>query len=91
MPSSKIDDLIDIIEGNRKFVKCLFVYNKIDQISLEEVDEIARKYYLNYIFIKKIFRPDSVVISCNYNLNMEFLLEKIWEKLALVRVYTKKV
>ncbi len=35
--------MIDVIEGNRKFVKCLYVYNKIDQVSLEEVDEIARK------------------------------------------------
>ena len=35
--------MIDVIEGNRKFVKCLYVYNKIDQASLEEVDEIARK------------------------------------------------
>lgn len=39
----KIDDMIDVIEGNRKFVKCLYVYNKIDQIGLEDVDEIARK------------------------------------------------
>ena len=24
-----VDDLIDIIEGNRKYVKCLYVYNKV--------------------------------------------------------------
>jgi len=24
------DDLIDVIEGNRRYVKCLYVYNKID-------------------------------------------------------------
>lgn len=81
-----IDDFIDVIEGNtyspklkgnRKYVKCLYVYNKIDTISLEEVDEIAR-------------RKDHVVISCHMKLNLEYLLEKIWEKLDLVRVYTKK-
>lgn len=33
-----VDDLIDVIEGNRKYVKCLYVYNKIDTISIEEVD-----------------------------------------------------
>jgi ribosome-interacting GTPase 1 len=32
---STIDDLIDIVEGNRKYVKCLYCYNKIDCISLE--------------------------------------------------------
>ena len=36
-----VDDLIDIIEGNRKFVKCLYVYNKIDTISLEDVDYLS--------------------------------------------------
>lgn len=38
-----VDDLIDVIEGNRKYVKCLYVFNKIDTISMEEVDEIARR------------------------------------------------
>jgi ribosome-interacting GTPase 1 len=38
-----------------------------------------------------MFRPDSCVISCHMNLNMDYLLELIWDKLALVRVYTKKV
>ena len=36
-----VDDLIDVIEGNRKYVKCLYVYNKIDTISIEEVDAIS--------------------------------------------------
>ena len=30
------------IQGNRRYVKCLYVYNKIDVCSMEEVDEIAR-------------------------------------------------
>lgn len=34
--------------------------------------------------------PHHVVISCEMNLNMDYLLEKVWEYLALVRVYTKK-
>ena len=37
-----VDDLIDAIEGNRKYVECLYVYNKIDAISLEEVNHLAR-------------------------------------------------
>lgn len=24
-----VDDLIDIIEGNRRYIKCLYVYNKV--------------------------------------------------------------
>ena len=35
-------------------------------------------------------QPNTVVISCNMRLNFDGLLEKIWEHLDLVRVYTKK-
>lgn len=52
-------------------------YNKIDQISLEEVDELAR-------------RPNTVVISCGLNLNLDYLMDEIWRNLGLIRVYTKK-
>jgi len=72
-----VDELIDIVEGNRKYVKCLYVYNKIDVCTIEHVDALAR-------------RPNSVVISCNLELGLEYLLEMIWEALGLVRVYTKK-
>lgn len=72
-----VDDLIDVVEGNRKYVRCLYVYNKIDSLSIEEVDEIARL-------------PNSVVISVQMNLNLEYLLQKMWEYLGLVRIYTKR-
>ena len=52
-------------------------YNKIDQISLEEVDRLARQ-------------PHSVVTSCEMGLNLDCLLSKIWDYLCLLRVYTKK-
>ena len=38
-----VDDLIDAIEGNRKYIRCLYVINKVDTISIEEIDEIARR------------------------------------------------
>ncbi|KAG2488630.1 hypothetical protein HYH03_012801 [Edaphochlamys debaryana] len=73
-----VDDLIDVIEGNRRYIKCLYVYNKVDMASMEEVDEIA--HWAN-----------SIPISCSMKLNLDGLLERIWEMMALVRVYTKKV
>jgi len=72
-----IDDLIDILEGNRSYVKGLFVYNKIDMVSMEDIDYLARQ-------------PDTVCISCQLNLGSEYFLEKMWDYLGLVRVYTKK-
>lgn len=71
------DDFIDVIQDNRIYLPCLYVYNKIDCICLEEVDRLARM-------------EDSVVISCNMNLNLDYLLEKIWEYLAMMRIFTKK-
>jgi len=36
------DDLIDVIEGNRVYVPAVYVLNKIDQISIEELDVIYK-------------------------------------------------
>ena len=43
-----VDELIDVIEGNRKYIKCLYVYNKIDTISIEDIDELS-KYVTNVV------------------------------------------
>lgn len=37
------DELIDVICANRVYIPCLYVYNKIDQITIEEVDRLARE------------------------------------------------
>ena len=72
------DDLIDVIEGNRKYVRCLYVYNKIDVLSIEEVDELAHL-------------PHSVPISCVAGLGRDALLAKMWETMDLRRVYSKPI
>ncbi|VDM67741.1 unnamed protein product [Strongylus vulgaris] len=38
-----VDEFIDVIQGNRVYIPCIYVYNKIDQISIEEVDRLARE------------------------------------------------
>lgn len=72
-----VDDFIDVVEGNRKYCKCIYVYNKIDMLDIASVDEIAR-------------RPHSVVISVKQKLNSDYLLERLWAAMEVVRVYTKK-
>mmetsp|Transcript_18550 Transcript_18550/g.44587 ORF Transcript_18550/g.44587 Transcript_18550/m.44587 type:complete len:432 (-) Transcript_18550:49-1344(-) len=74
---ASIDELIDLVEGNRRYIKCLYCYNKIDQITIEEVDVLSRQ-------------PNSIVVSCHANLNMDRLLAKMWEMLALCRIYTRR-
>ena len=37
-PDATIEDFIDVIEGNRVYVPAICVLNKIDAISIEELD-----------------------------------------------------
>lgn len=71
-----VDEFIDVLMGTRRYVNCLYVYNKIDTISLEQVDALARQ-------------PYSVVISVSLELNLDGLRKAIWEQLGLLRIYTK--
>lgn len=75
-PNMTADDLVDVIEGNRVYIPALYVLNKIDAISIEELD-----------LLYKI--PHSVPISSKEWLNIDELSEKMWDALELVRVYTK--
>ncbi|CAG2180882.1 unnamed protein product, partial [Oppiella nova] len=70
------DDLIDVIEGNRIYTPCLYILNKIDQISIEELDIIYRI-------------PHCVPISAHHKWNFDDLLYKTWDYLKLQRIYTK--
>ena len=71
-----VDDLIDAIEGNRVYIPALYVINKIDKITIEELD------LLDQI-------PNYVLISAHLKWNLDELLERIWDKLDLMRIYTK--
>lgn len=70
---ASVDDLIDVIEGNRVYVPVIYVLNKIDQISIEELE-----------IIHKV--PHCVPISAHHKWNFDDLLERIWEYLALVHI-----
>uniref|UniRef100_A0A7S1HUF8 Developmentally-regulated GTP-binding protein 1 n=1 Tax=Eutreptiella gymnastica TaxID=73025 RepID=A0A7S1HUF8_9EUGL len=71
-----VDQLVDVIEGNRVYCSCIYVMNKIDQITVEELDIINRI-------------PHNCPISAKDEWNLDGLLECIWEHLDLIRVYTK--
>ncbi|KDE07557.1 hypothetical protein MVLG_02228 [Microbotryum lychnidis-dioicae p1A1 Lamole] len=71
-----LDEFIDVVEGGRVYIPVVYVLNKIDAISIEELD-----------LLYKI--PNSVPISAREWLNIDELIETMWEKLDLVRIYTK--
>ena len=73
-----VDDFIDVImKDHRKYVKCLYVYNKIDSVSLEFLDQLAKE-------------ASTVVMSCELDLGIQDVVERCWETLQLIRIYTKR-
>ncbi|KAI0750914.1 developmentally regulated GTP binding protein 1 [Daedaleopsis nitida] len=75
-PNATADDLVDVIEGNRVYIPAIYVLNKIDAISIEELDLLYRI-------------PMSVPVSSREWWNIDELIDVMWKTLNLVRVYTK--
>jgi len=72
-----IDDVIDVLEAkSRAYIPVIYALNKIDAISIEELDLLYRI-------------PNACPISSEHGWNIDELLEMMWEKLNLRRVYTK--
>lgn len=65
------------MKDHRTYIKCLYVYNKIDSVSLEFLDRLAHE-------------PDTVVMSCELDLNIHQVVDRCWEELRLIRIYTKR-
>lgn len=55
----------------------LYVYNKIDSVSLDFLDQLARE-------------PDTAVMSCELDLGIQDVVERCWYELQLLRIYTKR-
>lgn len=73
-----VDDFIDVImKDHRKYIQCLYVYNKIDAISLEFLDSLAKE-------------PNTVVMSCEMDLGIDDVVARCWQDLRLTRIYTKR-
>jgi uncharacterized protein len=76
--NATVDDFIDVImKDHRKYIRCLYVYNKIDSVSVDYLDELARE-------------PNTVVMSCELDLGVQDVVERCWQELRLMRIYTKR-
>ena len=73
-----MEELIDILEGNRVYPKKLIVVNKIEQYPKEVIDEIKEKY------------PDAVFISALKDINLDILKDAIVDRLELIKIWMKK-
>lgn len=73
-----IDQLIDCIEGNKKYVPAITVLNKIDMVPAKRAEEVAKK-----------IKADLLVSAKNKE-HIEELKDLIFEKLNLIRIYMKE-
>lgn len=72
-PEATVDDLIDVLVGSRVYMPCIYVMNKIDAITIEELDLIDKF-------------PHYVPISAKDSWNLDELLEKIWDYCKMIRM-----
>ncbi|MEK6979319.1 MAG: GTP-binding protein [Candidatus Micrarchaeota archaeon] len=73
--NATVDELIDILEGNRNYVPAIVVVNKIDTIPLS---------------MKSQFPPNYILISAESGLGIEQIREAIYRGLRLIRIYTRR-
>jgi len=73
------DELIDVIEGNKRYTKALTVLTKIDLISKERLEEI-----------KKDIKPD-ILVSAENDIGLAELKEAIFNKMRFIRIFLKEV
>lgn len=62
------DEFIDVLLGTRKYIPSLTVINKIDGVSMETLDKMAREG-----------DGRTIMISCEIDLGIDWLLEAIWK------------
>jgi len=73
-----IDDLVDCIEGNKKYVPAIICITKSDLANTTTIKKVKKKINAD------------LVISADQNLNIEKLKEMIFKKLDFIRVYMKE-
>ena len=73
-----VDQLIDVIEDNKKYMPGITVINKSDLVSPARLKSIMKKY------------DGDVAISAQKKINIGVLKEKIYEGLNLISIYLKE-
>ncbi|KAG7253934.1 hypothetical protein CRUP_031770 [Coryphaenoides rupestris] len=82
---STADEFIDVIVGNRVYMPCLYVYNKVDQISIEEVDRLAHvpnsvviRYFGDAIIMRRGASVEHVCHRIHRTLANQFKYALVW-------------
>lgn len=74
-----VDQLIDVIQGNRKYVPAITVVSKVDLVNVSERKRLERSLH-----------PD-MLVSAQTGENIDELKETIFNALQFMRIYLKEV
>ena len=74
-----IDQFIDAIEGNRKYVRSLVCVSKTDLLNPKELQQLKEQM------------PKAIFVSAENNVGLDELKERIFSSLNFVRVFLKEV
>ena len=76
-PNLSIEQLIDVVTGNRIYLPALVVLNKIDLVDGKFISQIEKKV------------KDFIPISADRKINIDDLKQLIYDKLAFIRIFLK--
>jgi hypothetical protein len=72
-----LNELIDAVVGNRKYIRAITVINKIDLADSRTFLECSERF------------PDAVQISAAIGINIDALKDRIYNELRFIRIYMK--
>ncbi len=73
------DQLIDIIEGNKKYIPGITLLNKMDMVPEEQLQKLKNEMH-----------PD-LFISAEKKINLDALKDLIFNRLGFIRIYCKEI
>lgn len=72
-----LDQLIDVILGNRKYIQSMTVINKIDLANADVLEDVGEKF------------PDALLISADTDINLEELKDTLYHNLGFIHIFLK--
>jgi len=72
-----LDQLIDVILGNRKYIQSMTVINKIDLANADVLEDVKEKF------------PDALLISADADVNIEELKDTLYHNLGFIHIFLK--
>ena len=72
-----LDELIDAVAGNRKYIRALTILNKMDLVNPAQLRALKDQF------------PDAEVISAAVGINLDTLKDRIYDELEFISIYMK--